>query len=303
MPARDAGVLDLRMPIPTIAFLDGAEYPHGHPSSIPFFQRFPIEPIHPAPQTLEIVAVHQLDHMNWFSLVRAILARVAPGGSVLVVTHGAAGGVAIPMLPGTMRVGAEAMAEATVLSRIWNDGSHLSEFFRASERTAARLHVDAHDARLFSDLIRDVQQLRLRRVEFRACNLGRHRSTMEHVRRLFGSVSLGAPVIRDTYFSPSLYEVQPPNTWTAWEAYTRHNRFDFYEGYGRVSLLYREDQHSHLEVKIAAERLPAILHWVETRFGPPRRPTGNQIPMHAFYGRPPLFPREDAYRTHLRSVP
>lgn len=149
-----------------------------------FYKMFPAESVLPNREILQISKVVRVSSPSLDTLLRAIHRR--GDQEIVVVSHGVPSQLAIPVMRG-VRIG----LNIDFINAILGTDSNAS--------LARRLHTSARNVATLRTRIRQVQQLRLSRLEFRACRVGRSQQTLEALQRLFGASTASAPRAFDGY--------------------------------------------------------------------------------------------------------
>lgn len=153
-----------------------------------FYRMFPAESVLPNQDILQIRHVVRVSNPSLDTLLQEISRR--HDQEIVVVSHGNPEQLAIPVMPG-VRVGLNIDFVDAILGP--RSDQDLAEALHTNQRSVANLRAK----------IRAVQQLGLRRIEFRACQVGQSRPTLEALRRLFGAGTACGPRLFDGYGSIS----------------------------------------------------------------------------------------------------
>ena len=269
-----------------------------------FYRMFPAVSILPNPQVLRIQRVDRVSSPSLDTLLQAIAGR--RDREVVVVSHGNPTQLAIPVMQG-ISIG----LDRNFIQAILGSDSDAS--------LAQRLGTNAQKISTLRNRIRQVQQLNISRLEFRACRVGQSRPTLEALKRLFGAGSACAPRAFDGY--GVLQGTWPTTdaailtTWqrnhTGYQSFgSSPNRF-FWINSGRVD----PPVISH----VFAESWSGVRAWAEAKFpsGANHRfrhgtfyyhiqtsmlPTSSLVHGNRTFGNNFVFPNDPGYRQNLVQV-
>jgi len=149
-----------------------------------FYKMFPAESVLPDQQILPIEKVERISSPSLDTLLRAIARQ--RDREIVVVSHGIPTQLAIRVMPG-ISIG----LDLNFINAILGPDSNAS--------LAQRLGTNARNIATLRTRIQRVQQLRLSRLEFRACRVGQSQRTLEALKRLFGASTACAPRAFDGY--------------------------------------------------------------------------------------------------------
>jgi hypothetical protein len=190
-----------------LAIIQGG--PKGHPHAPLWYRTSPVEPIGGS-SVITVKDVQILDRMTLEAILDVIVANQGTS-EVLIVSHGTGGGLAIPVRQGA-RSGADAIVVRTLAANrsredVGWDGTKTKAPIISDEAAAeiAILHED--QVRQLRAKMNQVQNMKLKHVAFRACNMGVEKATMHVFREFFGATSVSAPILLDSYgkFAPEIH--------------------------------------------------------------------------------------------------
>lgn len=273
---------------------------HAHPSAPAFYRMFPFEPVRRDTE-IRIDRVQGIVNMNLEALLAGIVQHVPAGSDLIVVSHGTEMGLAMPLFPsGSNGVRADSNIMAA-----------LDDSTQSDSATAPILMTTEARVRALRDAVAQVKALRLRCVELRACNTGNRLEAMRAIRSFFGSVTLGAPDIRDSY--AMLDAGRPVADSGFWQRWLRtHTRNHVYEvpNHGRVGLATEGGGLGDHTFRLSAlvDSQDSLSFWADvylSRMHAIRYQRG-VLPIHALFDTagafPLIFPGDDDYVPHLQHV-
>ncbi|WP_031500167.1 hypothetical protein [Bryobacter aggregatus] len=210
-----------RLPLFGLAIVQGGD--KGHPFAPPWYASNPVEPISKSKQ-MNVKKVVLLEKMTLDSILDQIIA--AKDREVLIVSHGDGNGLALPLREGASSGAERDLMVALAADRNRNITIEGGTTIRTPIRTNADLATltrmtEAQVAALRAKRTQ-VQEIQLKHLAIRACNMGISKDTMEAFLEFFGAQSLSAPTLFDSYghFSPAFV----PDL----DAWTKAKRKDFY---------------------------------------------------------------------------
>jgi hypothetical protein len=231
-----------------------------------YYARFPREPIKAPGQFVDVTATKMTKDDQLATLLDAIIRNVARGGNVVVVCHGVDLALMIKVGGRTslalevMRILVYAMdgkiADADMPNRLGFD-----------KATGARQWAD------LKKLIQGVWNLRLNRVDFRACQIGKSPAPMYFLQRLFNCNVYCAPKGWDVFGSVSVGKpTQNEQVWKQW--LERHRKATIVgAGADRFALQYEIGGSVKMEVLAASD--DAAQAWVRLHLPPGNYRTGD----------------------------
>ena len=149
-----------------------------------FYRMSPAESVLPNPQILQIGNVVRVSPPSLSTLLQAII--VSRDREIIVVSHGSPTQLAMRVIP-RINLG----VDLNFINIILGPDSNAS--------IARRIRTTEQNIETLRSRIQNVQQLRLNRLEFRACRVGHSEPTLEALKRLFRASSACAPCAFDGY--------------------------------------------------------------------------------------------------------
>ncbi len=186
----------------------------AHPAAVPYFTRFPKEPIPKA--SGEFVIIDKIGELaDWYlsTLVRAILKNVQAGGSLVVVMHGNDAGLFIKIGP---NVGFNVAAMRLLVSAL--------EGRTGDKEMLGYLNLDkkasgAGEWKTLKEQLLKMQALGLKRVDLRACVVGKDPDVMYYLQKIFNCDVCCAPKAYDVYgLIDRGTPTKDPDVWAKWLA-------------------------------------------------------------------------------------
>jgi|SRR5690348_1153923 hypothetical protein len=281
-----------------VAFTD----PTVHPAAGAFYTTFQWEPV-AAGREIRVERVREIRHLTMETLLDEIPAQAGAGGIVFVVFHGTERGLSMPLIRGShVHANAEVMA---LLDSARSDGE-LAPILRFGDHHGR----GGERVRELREKVQAVKQLRLSCVELRACNTGAYREAMQTAKDFFGAGTLGAPDIRDSYFTIDPGSPNPNASF--WQRWLRsHPRNHTYEvpANGKLALAVRLTAHSAFQTSALVNQTSAVGFWIDTylsRLHPTPSLRHRSFPAHALWSSaaafPLVLPGDDDYAGHIAHV-
>ena len=137
---------------------------------------------------LDLGNIILVNRLTLDSLMDTILQHCSPGSNVITVHHARENGISLHLLPGS-----QARARVEFLN--------LLSGMRSAADIAPILRLNVAQIESLRQKMRRIQNLRLSRVEVRACHIASWSFTMQAVKRFYGTQCLGGPVRRNAYSS------------------------------------------------------------------------------------------------------
>ncbi len=269
-----------------------------HPAAPHFYRQNLKEPIPgDSNSSVDVGHITNFSHVRLAQLLTAILKSTKAGGSIIVISHGTGQGLSIV-------VGRNASFQTSKLER---DALALIRSNLAGQETdadtATRLFMSAAEYRDLKGLIGRVKQLKLARVDLRACNTGKDEDTMADLQEFFDCDVLCAPDILDSFGPINLGA--PTKNPSAWEKWRKENPQANVEGtsLGRFAYQVVLDGPS-AKITAMADSTERAVEWVKARIGS-RSYTGGTAYYHALAQRAPrifIFAAEAGFRDHLKQA-
>jgi hypothetical protein len=266
------------------AFIDSA----GQPQANAYFRMFPREPL----ARSGMAEVRFIDPVRHWSLDRLLtaIAREPAGSDIMIVSHGASGGLSIQLGGSIAGLGQDTMNAFGQVERGELNDADIGSIFIGMLPAAVRSLVAIAQA---------VRRLRLGLVVFRSCNLGAHPEILEKLRGFLGANAVCAPTLFDFF---GFVDVGNPTTdqtvWSRWQS--RHPDAVVYGERGNSFALEIRNDH---ETFAMADSWSAVTSWVGQHL-PPGTYTGRgRFYLHALMNSERFFPMQSGYREHLRRQP
>lgn len=153
-----------------------------------YYRMFPSETVLEEPHVISLRSIQRMRGPTLESLLRAVAGT--RDSDVLIVSHGSPTQLMLRVMQG-VNLGVDRNFIDLILGDT-GDGE-----------LADRLRTNAGRVRALRRRIRQVQGRSIRRLEFRACRVGRDRATLTALKRLFRAQSACAPRVVDAYGSIS----------------------------------------------------------------------------------------------------
>jgi hypothetical protein len=157
------------------------------------------------------------------------------------------------------------------------------------------------------DLMRQVRAMKLKTVEWRACNLGKSPAVLEQFRKFFGATLMGAPRLENN-FGIAVVNIRPFD-----KIPDRYN-FDFTKYYypdkdkPKVEYYLKLEKGLPVEGALFAEKKEDIESWIHTKINP-KAAVPENLPMHHLWVEPddsrpldsptPILPLEKDYSPNI----
>jgi hypothetical protein len=183
----------------------------AHPAAVPYFTRFPKEPIPKA--SGEFVTVEKTASLaDWqlTTLLDAMIKNIKAATDVLIVMHGNDAGLFIKVGPNVgFNVAVMRMLVSALEGRT-SDADMLG-YLNLNPRTGA------DEWKRLKDRILKMQALGIRRVDLRACNVGKDADVMYYLQKIFNCDICCAPKAYDVYGMVDLGRpTKDPRVWADW---------------------------------------------------------------------------------------
>jgi hypothetical protein len=270
----------------------------GHPDAPGFYRMSPKEPV--LPNDYIIVNPNRIDAFDspdLEAILKSVIGRgkqSVAGRPLLLVAHGTEATLSLPLVKG----GKTYLRPEAVGALLHNRTGKTSDKDAAA---ICQLSVDAlHRLQSVIDSFRD---LRVGRLELRACLLGRDEDILADLRNLFGiSGPVCAPVEFDMFGQFSAEISTDERRWDVWRG---NDALIEFEPPQRIAY-YFTGAGTRRAVHVLADSQNAVTKWVDLHFPGNRHAPGASAYFHAFLEtipRRPFFPNMPEYRGSLRSVP
>lgn len=279
-----------------MAFTD----PRVHPASADYYRMFPWEPIRSGAE-IKVDNVVTINNMRMETLLEQIPAAVGSNGNLFIIFHGTDMGLSMRLAADT-QVNADVRVMAVIDSdRTEVEAAQICMFPNPQTHGAQRIQT-------IRQKLRRVKDLRMASVELRACNTGQNTSHMQTIKNFFGCQSLGAPDIRDSFFTlnPSIpHNAQAEEHWAT--THSRSRQF-LVPANGRVSIAIQETGHSSFNTSMIVNSALAPSFWADVYLSRlhPHSVAMRPFPGHALFQTsasfPLIFPGEDDYTRHIIHV-
>jgi hypothetical protein len=267
-----------------------------------YYERFRFEPLRSG-NLMPISNRFTVSPPSFAGLLRMIIDQSAT--EVLIVGHGTTEGLTMPLLAGHA-------AQASTVGI-----GTLMQADRSDSDKARDLHLSESQVQNLTELLSQVRNLGLTRVELRACNFGyAPAAALSPLVRALNAQIAGAPACYDTY--ATLNPGAPSTDATVWQQWStghadpRYTRF-FNNGQATTSLPLQSGHRvgvcvvrcgNGVSASMMADSWDAVRQWVAAMFPTPT-PAYQQgpLPAHFFFtpARPP-FPLEAEYRNAINEV-
>lgn len=266
------------------AFIDSV----GHPHAAPYFSMFPQEPLAGSGMA-QIDAIERIRPWNLDRLLTAI-ARVPAGSHIMIVSHGASGGLSIPLGGSIGGLGQETINAIGRVERGELNDRNIGSIFSGMTPAAVRNLVT---------LAQRVRGLRLGTVVIRACNVGAYPFILEALRSFFGATAVCGPTQFDFF---GFVDPGSPTTdqtrWNRWQS--QHPQAVVYGASGnRFALEIRDDR----VTSAIADTWNAVGSWLRQHLPPGNYSSQGRFYLHAIKNSETFFPMQSGYREHLRRQP
>lgn len=263
---------------------------NGQPDADSFYTSFNMEPVLPS-GTITIASRHLLYGINVTELLEQLVKVVKAGQEVLLVCHGTKAGPSIPF-----EKDSDVKLQQNALKVLFGYEEGKVKADDAATRLMLRSTIALYE---LVKQVKAVRDLKLNRLELRACEIGGDKETLKLLKRFFGCSSICAPKNFDVFGTidantpgplaiGKLLKLYPRATITG----TKPNRFGLW-----VSPL--------LKFHAAADSQAAITSWAAAHMPQP----GSQVkttsfPVHGITspGAGIAWAGEQRYRTLLERI-
>lgn len=167
-----------------VAFIDSTQ-----PNAPEYYRKFQKEPVLPS-ETISVGSPICLSNMTTSILLENIINNVEKYNDILIVSHGTADGLSIPI-----HKNSEAKLQTNALDVLQNYESGKVN----ADDVAPRLYFSKPEFLQFWELVKKVRNLKINRVELRCCLVGCNVNTLEKLKSFFGSASCSAPTDLDVF--------------------------------------------------------------------------------------------------------
>jgi hypothetical protein len=276
--------------MPSQTFIDNT----AHPTAQLYYRQNPFEVIpDKSGGAVPVGDIALIGGMMLSGILAAILKATKPGGDLLIVSHGNDWGLSLPI--GTIKHQRSTLDQGSIA--VIRDNLAGSE---TDANAAKQLFLSTADYVTLKDRIQRLQQLKLRRVDLRACNPGASENTMSALLEFFGSDVLCAPDILDSFGKIEVgAPTRNPKTWEKWKKdYPRAGT----EGTQLGRFAYQIDISGNTAlIHAMADSEERVAEWVKARLGHRSFTKGDPF-YHALVRRQPylfVFANEPGFKEHL----
>jgi hypothetical protein len=274
----------------TVAIIDS----HAHPSAPAYYDAFD-EPLADGTR-ISVDQIIRLPRMRLDQLLTQ-MAGLDRGSTVILVCHGANGGLVLPMSENTRTRGFGPDAVAALIRFVEGSGSSERE-----RETAESLRMPAGELRGLRQGTIDTRAKRLARVVFRACNLGKDSTDLDRLRVFFGAAKACAPDIFDSYVTGN--PGTPTTNSGTWRAWLRSHAGAVITGSSPNRFAFHRLRRAHsFRFDCLADSWSAVQTWVTSNLGANTLPERRPFPVHALQNGELIFPGQTEYVQHLEEVP
>lgn len=266
------------------AFIDT----HGHPHAAPYFQTFQQEPL-VGSEMAQVVSIVPVTPWNLATLLTAIT-RAANGTNLMIVSHGASGGLSIPL---SSHLGGLGMDSIAALGR-YERGE-----IRDADVPVIFGGMRPSEVAALVQLTRAVRTRQFGTVVLRACRVGSNAQLLDALRGFFGARTICGPDLWD--FFGTVNPGTPTTAAAAWTQWLRQHpgAVTFGQGGSRFALAIENDR----RISAIADSWPAVAAWIRANLPPGRYPGQGRFPLHCMLNSQAIFPMQAAYRQHLHRSP
>lgn len=263
------------------------------PQAEPYYRLVPWQVVGPTPRDLAITDRVLQPQMTLRSVLQA-LRTVPAGGEAIIVSHGAAGGLTVPLGNDTrIQSGTQAV-------------DALTSTMATEQHSAEVLGIPVRALRELRELAAAVRAQRLSQIDIRACNMGASPYALESLKRLLGPGRIGAPRILNAYGSiaPGTV-VHDPTQWDRWLSNHPNARVHTYSSEERIAMWPHPEPHRGTLSTIVSS--PTVMErWVRDRLARgkplgqmPRSGPTREVPYHAAFhwqwSFPMIWPGDSDY--------
>ncbi|XYH96673.1 hypothetical protein ACMHYB_54350 [Sorangium sp. So ce1128] len=291
--------------MPSVALIDT----RVHPLADEFYRRCPDEAIG-ATGTMHVDSRVPLPGMTLESLLTS-MATLAAGGGALVVQHGTPEGLSMQLIPGAQPLvparGREraqyVLADARSMGVLADAPGSGALMTVPDAEAATLLNISVTQVASLRALMRRVQGLRLAHVALRACNIGQNSANMDAIKRFFGAQRLSAPDQPDSHGTGNVGS--PTTSAGAWASWRRaHPHRHEYTDAALGGTFAVSPNRQHVAIAMMADSWTVAERWVGAHLPAGAwQGQGSTFIWHAlWWGLPPTFSGEPAYRTHIITV-
>ena len=241
---------------------------------------------------MKIKKRYEVEKMTAMKVFEKISRRAETEGEVLVVCHGTPVGPAIPLITYPEDTDGSALQQNAIV--VLNDPS-LDE-----AEAAHKLFMTEPQLRKFREALEKVRNKKLKRIEFRACDVGADAATLQALRDLLGAEVVGGPTQKDAYSPkfrfPKRYSTEDFALWqTEHPAAVIDSTPKGHFGYDA-----RKTSDVRFSFAWNAESAKALKAWVVERFPSARHPE-KPTAVHGFFMPDDslTFPLPDHYLSNL----
>jgi len=253
----------------------------GVPYAKPYYETFKSEPVSPG-VSISINKIVPMNIWHFPALLSAIQQNCTKDKDLLIVGHGTTHGLSIPLVPNNKN-----KAQYQQLKALAREDT--------TKNKAKICKISEQEVKLITTLRAKVMKLKLRRIEFRACEMGQLSLALSIYKEFLGASTVGAPDMLD-YFG-LIVPGKPTNDTKFWEKWLKtHPKSRIYKmKSGKVAL------HFILNISCLAESEMAMKEWIKAYLPPMTgQVSTKKFPVHAFVGGEFIFPKESSYVSHIK---
>ncbi|MHC4212583.1 MAG: hypothetical protein ACYSWP_04320 [Planctomycetota bacterium] len=258
----------------------------GQPLAKPYYDTFKIEPYEHG-KSLTVKKVTPVKKWNFTKLLSVIISQGKKDKDLIIVGHGIAQGLSIPLAAGKKLTAAQ-VQQLNILSSN-----------QSIKDKASRCLISKPEVKTILMLRAQVIKLKLQRIEFRACNMGKIPMVLKAYKTFLGAGTVGAPDLFDC-FGPLPFDTptKDPKTWKKMmQLFPKPQEFSMPGG--KVAI-HHTRRGSKMDLKCLAETTKAVKEWAKAYLPATKAQINTQsIPFHALLGNRLIFPNENGFVGHI----
>ncbi|MHC4487837.1 MAG: hypothetical protein ACYSW7_01485 [Planctomycetota bacterium] len=259
----------------------------GQPFAKPYYDTFKTEPYEHG-KSLTVKNVEPVNRWNFPKLLSTIISQGKTDKDLIIVGHGIAQGLSIPLAAGKKLTAAQ-FKQLNILSSN-----------QSIKEKALKCMISKAEVKAILKLRAQVMNLKLRRIEFRACNMGKISMVLQAYKTFLGANTVGAPDLFDC-FGPFNFNTptKDPQTWKKMMKLFPKPR-EFSMPGGKVAIHHKRIG-ATLDLKCLAETKKAVQDWVKAYLPATQAQINTQsIPFHALLGGRLIYPNENDFVRHIK---
>lgn len=270
----------------------------AHPAAPPYFAQFPKEPIPKSSgDFITVQKVKELKDDKLTTLLDGIINSVKPGGDLLIISHGTPNGLHVVI----SRKGVLLQAAALRVIRAGLEG-RLDD----ADVTQRLMLDNAKSWTQLKGLIKRVQDLKLNRVDLRACNVGKAVDVLQQLQAFFNCAVCCAPKASDVYGAVTIaFPGKVKNPSADWDAWIKAHPGATLLGQPpqRFGLYYKIIDETKMTVEVKADSHDAVINWMKRNLPPGHADSYRGGPLF-YHGLTPdlksiIFAGDERYRDYL----